>query len=257
MKRIVYPLIVTTCLGLSACSTYETQAPIDDRSVGAASQPIQAGPGHYMVMKGDTLYRISRNHGQSVADLVAWNNLNDANAINEGQILRVVPPGTEAAAVQTASVSDEAQDVQPISQTEQAVAAPAENADMAASREVGGIVWSWPASGNISRNFVEGQSKGIDIEGTQGQKVFAAADGRVIYSGTMSGYGNLVIVKHTDDMLTAYAHNSQNLVSQGATISRGDVVAEMGNSGTDTVKLHFEVRNQGKPVDPQNYLPQR
>jgi len=104
---------------------------------------------------------------------------------------------------------------------------------------------------------VEGQSKGIDIGGTEGQRVLAAADGRVIYSGTMNGYGNLVIVKHNDYLLSAYAHNRTNVVSQGSAVSRGQQVAEMGKSGTDTVKLRFEIRRQGKPVDPLGYLPQR
>jgi len=259
MKRLAYPLLVTVCMGLAACSTSETQAPIDDLSVGSSSmQPV--GPGYYRVTKGDTLYRISRTHGHSVADLVAWNGLNDANAINEGQVLRVVPPGADTAAVQTASVTDEQRDVQPISDTPTTTATTTTTTTTAAmdgTREVNGIVWAWPVNGNVLAGFTEGQTKGIDISGDQGQKVYAAAEGRVIYSGKMDGYGNLVIIKHSDDLLTAYAHNSKNLVSQGSSVSRGDEIAEMGNSGTDTVKLHFEVRRQGKPVDPLGYLPQK
>ncbi len=251
MKRFAYPLLVSVCIGLAACSTSEKQAPIDDLSIGSRSMQ-QAGPGYYAVAKGDTLYRISRTYGHSVADLVSWNNLENANAINEGQILRVVPPGTETAVVQTESVTDDQRDVQPISDN-----AVTDDSISDATREVNGIVWAWPTNGKIQKVFVEGQSKGIDIAGTQGQKIYAAADGRVIYSGTMSGYGNLVIVKHSDDLLTAYAHNSKNLVSQGSGVSRGDAVAEMGSSGTDAVKLHFEVRYQGRPVDPQSYLPQK
>ncbi len=253
MKRLAYPLLVTVCVGLAACSTSETQAPIDDLSIGAkAVQPV--GPGYYTVTKGDTLYRISRTYGHSVADLVAWNSLGDANAINEGQVLRVVPPGTDAAAttVQTASVTDDQRDVQPISDT-----AATSNTVVEGTKEVNGVVWAWPANGKVINGFTEGQTKGIDIAGTQGQKVYAAAEGRVIYSGTMNGYGNLVIIKHSDELLTAYAHNSRNLVSQGSSVSRGDEIAEMGSSGTDTVKLHFEVRRQGKPVDPLGYLPQK
>lgn len=253
MRRFVYPLLVTVCAGLAACSTSETQAPIEDRSIGAAMARPVAGPGYYSVMKGDTLYRISRIYGQSVSDLVAWNNLGNANEINEGQLLRVVPPGADGAAVQTVSVSDAGSEVQPIGATENAPAADMGNG---VSRTVEGVVWAWPASGNILRGFSE-QSKGVDIGGTEGQKVLAAAEGRVIYAGTMDGYGNLVIIKHSDDLLSAYAHNSRNLVAQGSSVSRGQPVAEMGRSGTDAVKLHFEVRRQGKPVDPLAYLPQQ
>lgn len=270
MKRLVYPLLIVVCAGLVACGTSETQAPIEDRSVSSVPARSPAGPGYYTVMKGDTLYRISKAHNQSVSDLVAWNNLNNANEINEGQVLRVAPPGAEGAApVQTASVSDGDRDVQPIAETkmeptaekqaysESAVAGGSAAAATGASREAGGIVWGWPASGKVLRGFSEGQSKGIDIEGTKGQKVLAAADGRVIYSGTMNGYGNLVIIKHNDDLLSAYAHNNTNMVAQGSTVTRGQQVAEMGSSGTDSVKLHFEVRRQGKPVDPLGYLPKQ
>lgn len=257
MKRYVYPLLVTVCAGLAACSTSETQAPIEDRSLGAAIARPVAGSGYYSVMKGDTLYRISRIYGQSVSDLAAWNNLGNANEINEGQLLRVVPPGAEGAAVQTASVSDAGSEVQPIgaAATEKA-ADPANGAADGNSCMVEGVAWAWPASGNILRGFSE-QSKGVDIGGAEGQKVLAAADGRVIYAGTMDGYGNLVIIKHSDDLLSAYAHNSRNLVAQGSSVSRGQQVAEMGRSGTDAVKLHFEVRRQGKPVDPLIYLPRQ
>ncbi len=278
MKRFVYPLLIVVCAGLAACGTSETQAPIEDRSVSPVAARAPAGPGYYTVTKGDTLYRISRAHNQSVANLVAWNNLNNANEINEGQVLRVAPPGavgTSTAAVQTASVSSPERDVQPIVETKtqptaekqvysesavaggSAAAATATIAATGATREASGIVWGWPASGKVLRGFSEGQSKGVDIDGSKGQKVFAAADGRVIYSGAMNGYGNLVIIKHNEDLLTAYAHNSSNLVAQGSTVSRGQPVAEMGNSGTDSVKLHFEVRKQGKPVDPLGYLPKR
>lgn len=264
MKRYVCPLLITVCAGLAACSTSETQAPIEDRSVGAAIARPLAGPGYYSVMKGDTLYRISRIYGQSVSDLVAWNNLSDANAINEGQLLRVVPPGTAGTAgttVRTVSVSDTGSEVQPIgaaggSFDAEKTAYPENGATDGAFRMVEGVAWGWPTNGNILRGFSE-QNKGVDIGGAEGQKVLAAADGRVIYAGTMDGYGNLVIIKHSDDLLSAYAHNSRNLVAQGSSVSRGQQVAEMGRSGTDAVKLHFEVRRQGKPVDPLIYLPQR
>lgn len=123
---------------------------------------------------------------------------------------------------------------------------------------VGDITWSWPASGKMISGFADSGSKGIDISGKTGDAVTAAADGKVVYSGSgLRGYGQLVIVKHSDAYLTAYAHNNRILVKEGQTVTRGQKIAEMGNSDADQVKLHFEVRRQGKPVDPLKYLPGR
>lgn len=124
--------------------------------------------------------------------------------------------------------------------------------------EEANISWQWPAEGKILVTFSEGKTRGIDIAGKMGQKVSAAASGRVIYADAYRGYGNLLIVKHTDNLLSAYAHNKKILVKQGDTVEKGQQIAEMGNSDSDTVKLHFEIRRQGgKPVDPSKYLPAR
>lgn len=123
---------------------------------------------------------------------------------------------------------------------------------------VGDITWAWPASGKMISGFSESGSKGIDIGGKTGDPVTVAADGKVVYSGSgLRGYGQLVIVKHSDAYLTAYAHNHRILVKEGQTVTRGQKIAEMGNTDADQVKLHFEVRRQGKPVDPLKYLPGR
>lgn len=120
------------------------------------------------------------------------------------------------------------------------------------------LVWMWPASGKLIGTFSEGGNKGIDINGKAGDAVLAASGGKVVYSGTgLRGYGKLVIVKHNDNFLTAYAHNQNVLVKEGQTVSKGQKIAEMGNTDADQVKLHFEVRRQGKPVDPLKHLPQR
>ena len=118
--------------------------------------------------------------------------------------------------------------------------------------------WIWPARGTLLSGFDEVKNKGIDIAGTAGDPVLAAADGRVVYVGaSLRGYGNLVILKHNNTFLTAYAHNQLLLVKEDQTVRRGQKIAEMGNSDADRVKLHFEVRRQGKPVDPAKYLPAR
>lgn len=122
---------------------------------------------------------------------------------------------------------------------------------------VSGITWSWPTSGKVLAGFNQGgNAKGIDIGGTTGQPIVAAAPGKVIYSGSdLRGYGKLVIVKHNADYLSVYAHNSNILVKEGETVARGQKIAEMGNTDTDRTKLHFEIRRQGKSVDPAAYLP--
>ncbi|MDR2637867.1 MAG: peptidoglycan DD-metalloendopeptidase family protein [Zoogloeaceae bacterium] len=126
----------------------------------------------------------------------------------------------------------------------------------AAGKNMGGILWSWPANGKVIGNFA--QNKGLEIGGKAGDPVLAAADGRVVYTGnSLRGYGNLVIIKHNSTYLTAYAHNQKILVKEGQTVQRGTKIAEMGNTDSDVVKLHFEVRNQGNPVEPLNYLPKK
>ena len=118
--------------------------------------------------------------------------------------------------------------------------------------------WIWPASGKVIGQFSEAGSKGLDIGGKAGDAVIAAGDGKVVYAGTgLRGYGKLIIVKHNATFLSAYAHNQNLLVKEGQTVSKGQKIAEMGNTDADQVKLHFEVRRQGKPVDPMKYLPPR
>jgi len=119
------------------------------------------------------------------------------------------------------------------------------------------VAWIWPTDGKVVANFDDGK-KGIDIAGKLGQQILAAGAGKVMYAGSgIRGYGNLVIIKHTNNLLSAYAHNKTILVKEGQTISKGQKIAEMGNSDADAVKLHFEIRRQGKPVDPAKFLPKR
>ncbi|MDE2585701.1 MAG: peptidoglycan DD-metalloendopeptidase family protein [Betaproteobacteria bacterium] len=127
-----------------------------------------------------------------------------------------------------------------------------------AAAAVGDVAWAWPSGGKVLAGFSEGTNKGLDITGKMGDPVLAAGDGKVVYSGSgLRGYGKLVIIKHDATFLSAYAHNNNILVKEGQSVSRGQKIAEMGNSDTDQVKLHFEIRRQGKPVDPLQYLPKR
>ena len=214
---------------------------------------------YYVVKPGDTLIKIGLEHGQNWRDIIRWNSIENPNIIDVGQILRVFPPLVDPAA--------EAVVVKPVTTPSQVVntgteaktapvntpqsTAVVENSDDA-------TVFSWPATGNLSAGFDDLKNKGIDISGKTGDPVYAAADGRVVYAGAgLRGYGNLVIVKHANNFLTAYAHNQSLLVREDQSVKRGQKIAEMGNSDSETVKLHFEIRKQGKPVDPVKLLPAR
>ena len=120
------------------------------------------------------------------------------------------------------------------------------------------ISWAWPAAGKPSGTFADGKTKGLDVPGKAGDPVLAAADGKVTFAGSgVRGYGNFVIIRHSPELLSVYAHNRANLVKEGAVVTRGQKIAEMGNSDADAVKLHFEIRDDSKPVDPMKYLPAR
>lgn len=120
------------------------------------------------------------------------------------------------------------------------------------------LSWMWPSEGKVIATFDEGKNKGVDIAGKAGQHVVAAGAGKVMYAGSgIRGYGNLVIVKHNNSLLSAYAHNRTIVVKEGQSVTKGQMIAEMGDSDADSVKLHFEIRQQGKPVDPSKFLPNR
>lgn len=315
MTKIRKIFIAALVLAVSACSnTPRRPAPVVDHATagaqanGAAAAAQPAGHGYYTVRKGDTLYRIALEFGQSSRDIVAWNNLANANDIKVNQVLRVLPPEavTTSSGVQVGSVaatsgvevrplnaapppavsaprgaeapnkSGPLGDKKPYSEAtlaemQKPAAAtpspaakaeapkPADNSTKAAGEDNGdeGVAWIWPTDGKVVANFDAGK-KGIDIVGKLGQPILAAGAGKVMYAGSgIRGYGNLVIIKHTNNLLSAYAHNKTILVKEGQTISKGQKIAEMGNSDADGVKLHFEIRRQGKPVDPSKFLPRR
>jgi len=136
--------------------------------------------------------------------------------------------------------------------------APPAAAAVAASAEDEKLSWMWPSEGRVVATFDEGKNKGVDIAGKAGQQVVAAGAGKVMYAGSgIRGYGNLVIVKHSNSLLSAYAHNRTIVVKEGQSVNKGQMIAEMGDSDADSVKLHFEIRQQGKPVDPSRFLPNR
>ena len=247
-----------TALLLSGCANKGRLAPFDDHSIGAArsSNRVLPGaenagkPGYYTVKPGDTLIRIGMDHGQSGRDIARWNKLDNPNLIEAGQVLRVVPPAPEAPLARASASTGSAAAPMPVA------SAPAAAAPIPApSAAEDAISFQWPARGNLISGFDESKNKGLDIGGKAGDPVLAAADGRVVYAGAgLRGYGNLIILKHNNTYLTAYAHNQALLVKEDQVIKRGQKIAEMGSSDADQVKLHFEIRRQGKPVDPAKYL---
>ena len=234
-------------------------------------------PGYYTVKPGDTLIRIGLDSGQNYRDIVRWNAIDNPNQIEVGQVLLVQPPTTLAASTTGAAASRPVVAatatpgaVPPVGAASQAGvsgAAVAKPVSPAASGTVAAapaaaadddIAWIWPAAGTVLAGFDEAKNKGLDIGGAPGTSIVAAADGRVVYVGAgLRGYGNLIILKHNNTYLTAYAHNQSLLVKEDQSVRKGQKIAEMGSSDTDRVKLHFEVRRQGKPVDPAKYLPPR
>lgn len=268
--------------GLLAGCAQVNKAPVEDRN-GAKSNTVSrvdpstlpgaenAGkPGYYTVQPGDTLIRIGLEHGQSWKDIARWSNLSNPDLIEVGQVVRVAPPGAvEHAQGSRPVASTKVQPVvlPPASSTTAAApaakpapAAPAESSASGSSSasDSSGLGLMWPASGSVIAGFNEATNKGVDIAGKAGDPVVAAADGRVVYAGAgLRGYGHLVILKHNNTYLTAYAHNQKLLVKEDQNVKKGQKIAEMGNTDADRVKLHFEVRRQGKPVDPARYLPAR
>ena len=208
-----------------------------------------------LVQRGQTVYRIATENGITALDLALWNDIPPPYVIHPGQRLRLYPrDGREVAtAPSTGTRAPAASAPRPSASTP--VATPPAPATAPSS-----LAWRWPADGGVATTFVSGDPtrQGVDIAGKAGQPVRAAADGVVVYSGSgLVGYGELVIVKHTDQWLSAYGHNRARLVNEGALVKAGQQIAEMGRSGATRDMLHFEIRYNGKPVDPLLYLPKR
>ena len=259
----------------------------------APQKPIEISSQSYVVQKGDTLYSIAFLHGVDYRDVAELNNLKDPSAIQIGQLLRLNVPTAEPLykpeakpaviqqPVQMGGVKNQPK-VGRLAYSETALAKaesmqadttqtnPATTAVVAAtttrptttipSREEGegdAMEWGMPTFGKMISGFSESDNrKGVDIVGQRGQSVVASASGKVVYSGSgLRGYGKLIIIKHNKTFLSAYAHNDQILVKEGQNVNKGQKIAEMGNTDADQVKLHFEIRKLGKPVDPAKYLP--
>ena len=255
------------------------QSTAPERAVAAdIGQMLQRGP-NYIVQPGDTLYAVAFRLGMDYRTLAEINNIGPPYVIRVSQSLKTIDTGSEAlgeAADDTASVTPEQSvavqpdrlespprqtPATPASASQQSEAGPPSHTlSTAKSATPNGPVdrWVWPAAGDVSRPFSDERHKGIDLDGQRGAPVMATAPGVVVYAGTgVTGYGALLIVKHNDTYLSAYGHNDELLAVEGEQVKAGQVIARMGSTDADSVKLHFEIRRDGRPVNPTGLLPSR
>jgi lipoprotein NlpD len=302
MRLIVALGMLTIAAG---CSSPMNRAPVEDRGsvrnggpATTAAMPADptrpppgienlGKPGYYAVKPGDTLMRVGLETGQNWRDIARWNNIDNPNLLEVGQVLRVLPPGVDASAAAARGVPNANGKVEarpldakppvgsasaplpaastaappapvPALTTVTVAPTPANGAAPASRDADDDIAWGWPAGGTVAVPFDDVRTKGLVFGGKVGDPVLAAADGRVIYAGSgLRGYGNMVIVKHNNSYLTAYAHNQALLVKEDQVVRRGQKIAEMGSSDAERVQLHFEIRRLGKPIDPAKLLPAR
>lgn len=265
-NRIINRGVIGLLLGglLSGCGQMQP--------VGSRSEMID-----YEVRRGDTLYSIAWRYGYDPREVAAWNSIPSPYTIYPGQHIYIIPPYQRharkgAPSNQVASRPTTRSSVTPGTPVSKPAPRPAQSKPVVTAApsvkkvENGGqrlhntnVSWNWPTAGKLLTRFSPAKGKkGIDIGGKLGQPVQAAADGKVVYSGNgLIGYGNLIIIKHNDTYLSAYGHNKRLLVEEGSMVKQGQKIAEMGNSGKEGVVLHFEIRRDGKPVDPMRYLPQQ
>ena len=245
---------VAMVIALAACGTATVvKKPAGGSSAGTAPTTPRTSvprPGQTVtVRRGDTLFGLARINNITPSDLAAWNGLSNPNTIYPGQTLKLYPQGSGTAATRPSGSGSTTTTTRPPTPTAP-VTAPVNS----------GISWRWPADGALVGRFVAGETtkQGVDIAGSSGQAVRAAGPGVVVYSGAgLVGYGELIIIKHNDQWLSAYGHNRKRLVNEGQSVKAGDQIAEMGRTGTSRDMLHFEIRYNGKPVDPLQYLPSR
>ncbi len=270
MLRLVTPRLFIYALmlcSLASCSS-GYRAPVEDRQQKSKS----AAPAVYPVQRGDTLYSISWRYGLDYRAVASANGIASPYTIYPGQKLYLKTKAPRSAKSTRTAKSTSSKPGTARSSSAKSTVAPkptsnntvVKNTSKAASTSAKSTsypgakvsTWRWPTTGKVSRGYSSTVHKGIDISGERGDAIVAVAAGKVVYAGAgIVGYGEMLIVKHNEIYLSAYGHNNRLLVSEGQQVKAGQKIAEKGNSGTDTVKLHFEIRKEGKPVDPQKLLP--
>jgi lipoprotein NlpD len=288
-KKVILLSLMTALL--AGCASSENRAPVFERAEAEknAASPREKDwrPKSYTVQKGDTLFSIAFNYGFDYHDLAEMNGIKDPSVISIGQVIHLFPSSSGSAAPATPITAKPIDDLvkdQPklvkyqysaaaLAQIDKVqlqatpvtpIVAKANNSSQAPSNdeplevsEDSVLQWALPTQGKVIGRFSESDNrKGIDIAGNRGQPILASASGKVVYSGNgLRGYGKLIIIKHNNTFLSAYAHNDKLLVKEGQNVTLGQKIAEMGSTDASQVELHFEVRRFGKPVDPAKYLP--
>lgn len=269
------PMLLAACTTARVVEYPSSRAPSGPpRSTAAPMSPASQAPtvvsatqkistpkygATYEVKKGDTVYHIATTNGITPLDLALWNNIPPPYTIHPGQRVRLYPrngksppppPGTTAVVVPAPRPTTPS----PSS------SAPTSSSAATTRPTAGNLAWRWPADGQVISTYLAGEPtrQGLDIAGTAGQPVRAASDGVVVYSGAgLVGYGELIIIKHNNEWLSAYGHNRKRMVTEGQRVAAGQQIAEMGRTAAPRDMLHFEIRFDGKPVDPQLYLPKK
>lgn len=273
--KIRWLILLVVAAWLTGCAP-RVPAPVEDRSrefevetqLPRTTQPL---PANYEVRRGDTLYSIAFRFGLDWREVAGWNRIEAPYTIRPGQELRLTEPPRQP--IPVAAQQDTEMPASPIPEAvpepvaepdrEEQDAQPARRASATSASEnartVGGIEWQWPTAGPVVRPFdASATRRGLGIGGDSGQPVHAAAGGEVVYSGTaLIGYGELIIIKHSDTLLSAYGYNRVRMVEEGDRVGRGEQIAELGMNERDEELLHFEIRRNGQPVDPLGYLPSR
>ncbi|WP_428383961.1 peptidoglycan DD-metalloendopeptidase family protein [Nevskia ramosa] len=244
MKRAAALALAALMLLMAGCAIESPRAKVSRSSVKPSQRSAPTFGEVYVVTKGDTLYSIAFRNNLDYRQLAEWNGIGSDYRINIGQRLRLTPPGAAA----TGDVA---------TQAPQRVA-PTQSAQPVLPMLEGAGTWEWPTRGSVARGFDAGGNKGLDIAGELGQIVVASRGGRVVYSGAaLKGYGELVIIKHDEQYLSAYGYNRKRLVNEGEEVGPGQPIAELGEGPAQKPLLHFEIRDRGRPLDPRRLLPAR
>ena len=277
MIRLALALSFFVLLALSGCN--KAWAPVEDHSTARGSYQV-GGDGFYRVKRGDSLHAIAFNYGLDWRDIASWNGISAPYVIHPDQQLRLIPPQAKAAVTTSAAgptpsarerTVDQPASKPPVETTVTSPAPkpvkqppPSTSKPVSSGKTVVSMAdpskWLWPTSGRILSTFKAGDParNGIEIAGKEGQAIVAGAAGEVVYSGSgLIGYGELIIIKHSDRLLSAYAHNRKRLVAEGQAVSAGEKIGEMGRDDRNRTMLHFEIRSNGTPQDPQKFLPKR
>jgi lipoprotein NlpD len=259
--RLIRGLLVAGALLVGGCAGWSTWE--DERVVIVPERAI--GPDDYLVVRGDTMYSIAFRHQLDYRQLARWNGVGSDYLIYPGQVLRLKAPQGAAPASRERIVTGEIESVgmddvtavrpRPVTADSPPPRVPPPPEEPAQTA-VGGYQWTWPTAGSVVRRFGQEGNRGLDLGGSDGQAVVAAAPGRVVYSGNaLKGYGELIIIKHDELYLSAYGYNAKRHVKEGDIVTAGQPIAAMGRGPENRPLLHFEIRRSGKPVNPATLLP--